>query len=305
MRKIIFYVLVLVCAGLILYTFKTMFWKSSDGISASSTPAKSFPGPLPQGFELLTPWEDGRVTVKAVGVPDSRKCKNQAQRKVWGVTEARKLAYIELAKAIGNVKVTSETTLINERMRNHALDLALNEFVLGARETEEPTMLRMPDGSELYFVTLEVLINGETGLNHIVAPLIQREEAKFPLYEAAPAKATAPAEKYTGLIIDARGLSVVPAMAPKVLIEDGRVVYGVSTVTTDYVQRNGLADYAKSLEKARTLAGRVGKNPLVVKATVARKNVDLIVTTEIAAEIRHADALGNFLDKCKVAFVVD
>jgi len=302
----IFYLLILVCVGLIGYTMKTYLWDSlfKGAPEAATAAVKTMPGPYPQGFELVTPWEEGRVSIKAVGVPDTRKCKNQAQRRMFGALEARKLGYVELAKAIGKVRITSDSTLENERLKNHALDLAVNEFVLGARETEPVAMQRLPDNSELYIVTLEVLINDpKEGLGKVVLPALQRDE-KYTPYQPEKKEPPKPS-KYTGLIVDAKGFNILPAMAPKVLLEDGRVVYGVLDVSTDYVQRNGLVNYVKSLEKARSLVGRVGGNPLVVKASGERKNVDLLVSPETAADVKYADMLGNFLDKCKVVFVVD
>jgi hypothetical protein len=82
-----------------------------------------------------------------VGTPDVRRCRNLAEGRVWALTEARKLPYAKLAETIGNIRLNSTTTIQDERLKNHQLDIALETFVLGAREVEEPTMQKMPDGT--------------------------------------------------------------------------------------------------------------------------------------------------------------
>ena len=54
-----------------------------------------------------------------------------------------------------------------------------------------------------------------------------------------------PGQLYTGLIVDARGLGVRPAMAPKILNEDGKEVYGSAYINRDWAVREGMAGYLK------------------------------------------------------------
>ncbi len=46
---------------------------------------------------------------------------------------------------------------------------------------------------------------------------------------------------YTGVVIDARGLGVMPSMSPKIYDNTGNEVYGTMTVDPDYVIEKGIA----------------------------------------------------------------
>jgi len=111
---------------------------------------------------------------------------------------------------------------------------------------------------------------------------------------------------YTGLIVDARGLGVHPAMAPRVLNENGDEVYGSRYVSRDYAVQIGMVGYAKHLNQARQ-SDRVKDNPLVVKAIKASgpNRADVVVSNADAQIIHSAASNMNFLDHCRVMFLVD
>jgi hypothetical protein len=111
---------------------------------------------------------------------------------------------------------------------------------------------------------------------------------------------------YTGLIIDAKGLGLRPAMSPKIVDEAGQEVYGSKYVSRDWAVQIGMVGYDKDVNRARS-NDRVTANPLVVKALrVAGENkADIVVANATATMIRNAASSQNFLDKCKVMFIVD
>jgi len=112
---------------------------------------------------------------------------------------------------------------------------------------------------------------------------------------------------YTGLIVDATGLPIMPSMAPKILSEDGTEVYGTVEVSSKYANDVGIASFFKTLDEALMYMERVGENPLVVRA----KNVTepyptgVIVGARDAELIRAENARSGFLDKLRVAIVSD
>ena len=110
---------------------------------------------------------------------------------------------------------------------------------------------------------------------------------------------------YTGLIFDAKTLSFVPSASPKILDEDGREVYGSAYVSKDWVEKQGIVGYAKSVDEARKNQ-RVAANPLVIKAlkTAGANNLDLVISNEDARKIRELAKNINFLDHAKVMIVV-
>ena len=111
---------------------------------------------------------------------------------------------------------------------------------------------------------------------------------------------------YTGLVIDARGLGVKPAMSPKVLDETGKEVYGSAYVSREFAIQQGMVGYARDLTLAQQNP-RVADNPLTVKAIKAsgQAKTDIVLSTPDANLIKNAAKNLNFLEKCKVMVVLD
>ena len=111
---------------------------------------------------------------------------------------------------------------------------------------------------------------------------------------------------FTGLVIDARGLGVRPAMAPKVLDDRGDEVYGSRFVSREYAVDIGMVGYEKDLNRAR-MNERVADNPLVVKAVEAGgpNNTDVVISSADAMQVHNAASNMNFLQHCKVMFLLD
>ena len=110
---------------------------------------------------------------------------------------------------------------------------------------------------------------------------------------------------FTGLIVDAQNLSFTPSAAPKILDEDGREVYGSAYVDKEWLEKQGIVGYSKSLSEARANS-RVSGNPFVVKAIRAEgaNNRDLVLSNEDARKIRELSKNLNFLDQAKVIIIV-
>jgi hypothetical protein len=120
---------------------------------------------------------------------------------------------------------------------------------------------------------------------------------------AVPEKGVA---KYTGLIVNAKGLSAVPAMAPRILDEEGKEVYGAAVVTDAAAKENGIAGYVKDLETAQG-HGRVKGAPLVVRAIKlgTAGKTDLVISNADAEKLRDPQGNMSCLTQGKVIIVVD
>jgi len=108
-------------------------------------------------------------------------------------------------------------------------------------------------------------------------------DALLPRAEPRPPGAAGPAAG-TSLVVDARGLAIVPALAPRILDERGAELYGPASLA-DAGRRGGAAAYARDLASAQAaLAERLGASPLVVKA-VRAQGADLVVSSADAAAL--------------------
>lgn len=114
------------------------------------------------------------------------------------------------------------------------------------------------------------------------------------------------AHVFTGLIVDARGLGVRPAMAPKLMDENGEEVYGSKFVSREYATDIGMVGYEKDINRAK-INERVADNPLIVKGikTTGPNKTDLVIGNADALKVHNAAQNMNFLQHCKVMYILD
>jgi hypothetical protein len=109
------------------------------------------------------------------------------------------------------------------------------------------------------------------------------------------------AEKNTGLVVDARGLDVKPALAPRLVDETGKAIYGIDCLSPDAKKSSGVASYVKSLEEAKK-SMRVGDRPLVLKAAKAQ-GTDLVLSADDVKKL--AENNNSYLAQGRVVIVTN
>ena len=111
-------------------------------------------------------------------------------------------------------------------------------------------------------------------------------------------------ESFTGLVINARGLGVTPSMAPRVVDESGKEVYGAEVVSEKGLQQGGIASYAKSDDQAKD---RTGAKPMVMKALrlADKSKTDVVIANGDADKLRDPNTNLSFLADGKVVILVD
>ena len=119
-----------------------------------------------------------------------------------------------------------------------------------------------------------------------------------------PASSKFDTESYTGLIIDADDLPVQRAMGPRILDEDGRILYPDPKHVPDvgYLEDHGMVAYVTDERDAP----RCGKHPLISRAIKVSgpAHEDLVVSKETAEQIRQADQRDGFLGSWAVSIRV-
>ena len=129
----------------------------------------------------------------------------------------------------------------------------------------------------------------------VVAPKIPVDKTDK---ESKPKKS---AGRYTGLVIDARHLPLVPSMSFRVLDESGKPVYGMEFVDYDRFLQSGLCAYYNNINYAKGEV-HVAGNPIVAKALKLKNgNVDIVVSNAVAAKVRGSSY--DFRKDCKVIVV--
>jgi len=142
-------------------------------------------------------------------------------------------------------------------------------------------------------------VAGKTEEKKVPAPEEKKPvEAKLP---PTPAPVMA-----TGLVVDARGLGLKPALLPRIFDEGGNEVYSTRQVGRQSALEQGLVGYAKDVSAAQRNI-RVTDKPLLVKGikAVGKERTDVVIPDPDAATIVAAVSVSNFLEKSRVIVVYD
>jgi hypothetical protein len=105
----------------------------------------------------------------------------------------------------------------------------------------------------------------------------------------------------TGLVIDARGLKVTPALAPRVLDDAGKALYSIDSLSSDARRSTGVAAYVQTLDEA-TKSMKAGVKPLVIKASKAA-GADLELAADDAKKLAAVNT--SFLAEGRVVIVLN
>jgi hypothetical protein len=250
----------------------------------------------PIGDKGQVNWTLGIIQATGMGAfPDD--VSNPVQRLAMARRAAVTVARRNLLEVTKGIRIDSETTVENFMITSDDIKTSVDGFVRGATVVKETNLV----GGGVQ-VTVQIKLKGAFGEVVLSDALQDVPDRLLP-----PSATQPPAEGvFTGLVVDARGLGVRPAMAPKIIDEDDREVYGSARVSRDFAVQQGMAGYTKSLESAGK-NDRVTNNPLFVKGIRADggSKSNIIIASADAEKIRSAARHLNFLEKCKVMIVVD
>jgi hypothetical protein len=238
-------------------------------------------------------WTTGVITSVGIGAPPAQPA-NAAQARAMAERAAQVVAYRNLLEAVKGVRIDSTTTVENFMVTSDVVRTQVSGFVQGAMVMDKKYM---SDGS--VEVTVGMKLTGA-----LADSLLPKTPPAPPTGIVATPGVTGQA--FTGLIVDARGLGVKPAMAPKILNEDGKEVYGSAWINRDWAVREGMAGYLRDPLQAQQNP-RVTDKPLLVKALKASGDarVDVVISNADAAMLQGAAQNLSFLEKCKVIILVD
>lgn len=244
-------------------------------------------------------WVSRTVCAKGIGAVNPKQ--PQAAARPGAIRSAQMTALRNAIELVKGVSINSSTTIANSMTADDQVKSKVEAYVKGFQF-----------GQPHYMDDLTVEIFAKIpldGIGDIVLPAtIQAVPTVTTWGAAAPVSGpVARSAVYTGLVIDARGLGVLPALAPRVLDADGKELYGAALVSREWAVKYGMAGYAKTVDGARGLKDRIGDNPAVVKAVRAdgSAKTDLVLSAEDAASVRSSAQNLKFLSEARVVVVVD
>jgi len=220
------------------------------------------------------------------GAPDL-KAPNAASARLGAERAAKLDALRNILEAVRGMRVTGNQTGASELDKNAELKAKVEGVVRNFKVMD--TKYYSDGGVD---VIVQVPVDG------VLLDTLVPDVGK-----AAPAVTDPKAGDPTGLVVDAKGLGAVAALAPRLLGDDGKEIYGADRVTHEAAQARGIAAYAKSLDEAMR-DSRVGANPLLVRAAraAATQSADLIFGADEANKVQK---LASLLAAGRVIIVVD
>jgi len=252
-------------------------------------------------------WTTGIVQAKGVGTPLKKSSGNASVASMKILSDSKNSARHNMLKIIQTVRINSVKKAENYATINDSAAKQLEEIILKAQENEKMRKYLSDGTVEVY---LQLSLYGGFAQLFLPEEIKQIESIKQVAINgnkssSQPSK-TSDLKKYTGLVVDTTGISVNPAMAPRLLDEDGKEVYGAAFASREFAVQKGMSGYSKDFKTAKT-SPRVGNNPLSVKGlrTTGPGNCDIVISNADASILRSSSEHLAFLKKCKVIIVLD
>ena len=249
-------------------------------------------------------WTQATILAKGSGGPPSDNQKSQARSAA--LRSAQMDARRKLLEIIPGIKIDNKTIVKNFTSKNNIIRLKIEHMVEKANIVKQ-AVLR--DGT--LEVTLEMSLTGGFA-QLLLPPEIKQVEAVKPVVsvkkdeKAGPDRHKPATEVHTGLVIDARGLKIRPALAPKILDENRQEVYGSAYVSREYAVQHGMSAYTRDLKSAK-IHPRVSDKPLIVKGlrTEGAGRTDIVISNSDSSRLRSASENLSFLKRCRIIIVAD
>lgn len=265
----------------------------------------------------------GKIVVEGIG--------GAGQTMSNGYRAANADAYRLIAEEVHGVQIDSDTTVENSILTSDIIKTKVNGVIKGAK-----VVSRSVDGNGYYHVVMELPVYG--GSNSLAAAVLPQvpQQGFLPPSDIIPvdkiagvalkpestgANAVAPTipatqvpavnqatvgnlygatGQYTGLIVDCSGMGLQTAMAPAIVTEGRKIVYGLEKFSREQVLNRGYVGYSKSATEG---VGRAGSNPMVIKAEGIERFCNPVISKEDAAKILAENQMNGFLSAGNVVFV--
>ncbi|RMH69108.1 MAG: hypothetical protein D6675_13895 [Gemmatimonadetes bacterium] len=225
--------------------------------------------------------------VTATGIGTLNPNVPEQMRRPVAIKAAKLDAFRNLLDQVKRVQLDGTTTVESQMLASDYLHTQVEGVVKNFEVTN--TQYRNDGTVE---ITVQLSLYGE--LADILLPPQSAAETPPTARDETPT--------YTGVVLDARGLDVQPALAPNVLNEQEQPVYGFNKVARTEAITHGVVGYYTDPEQAKK-DPRHGDKPLEIKVIRTTENkVDLIISNADAATLKSNVTL---LKKANVLVLID
>jgi len=253
-------------------------------------------------------WSDGIFQSSGVGVPPVKSEEKDSEERQKALNHARTHALKNMLEIILGARVNSLKSVGDIASKSDIVMAKVESLAKGAKAikqeylsdgTVEVTMQMSMYGGFAQFILPEEIKQIEP-----IKTVSNKNNASAEASQDSGLKTEA--EVFTGLIVDARGIQFAPAMAPVIMDEKSREVYGSAFVSREFAVQQGMSGYSRNIQAANQNK-RVAGNPLTVKGLRTAENMPstIIISNADASKIKRASEHLSFLKKCRVMMVVD
>jgi hypothetical protein len=234
-------------------------------------------------------WSNGKIYAIGYGIPNPKQPKNMA---MFG---ARRAAIVDakrnLLETVGGVKITTETIIENEMLKNDKIKSVVSGVVKNA------SVISLKEENGLLKALVQAPIAGSImdvvypdSIKDDISALLERIDIKYnlreyPILASSNEKAIEGIldrlnrlekavfyddklnkKKITGVIIDARGTNFIPTLSPKIYkVKSSSAMYPDGVVDRDTIVNHLAALFVADLDDAKKHP-RVGDYPVIFKA---------------------------------------
>ncbi|MCP3955253.1 MAG: hypothetical protein GY697_23990 [Desulfobacterales bacterium] len=249
-------------------------------------------------------WRNGKITATGFSEPAKKKTGGQAVRNE-ALSAARKKAVNTLAGLISGLSLSGGQTVLDKMAAAPSIAEKVSEMVSSASVVQQTFM---SDGAAE--IVIEMSLYG--GFAQLILPEdIRHIEAIQPVNvikdkPGPTGKADAGRSPAGGLVIDARGLGITPAMMFAVIDESGKPVYGSAFISREYAVQWGMAAYVRRIPVGNVIP-RVSPGSLVIKGlrAVGVGKSDIVISNADATKLKGAVENLILLRQGRVVIVLD
>lgn len=256
-------------------------------------------------------WTHGTIMAKGQTAPLSETT-DEASRQGHIDQQARSAAAENLLQSLAGVRMDANRRASDVMATDEKIAARVAEMAQTAPVVET---VQLPDGRleiavqmSLFGSFAQLMLPGDIKQVEPIRPFVTGGGSRTAPLRAEEAPYTVPDDPgvYTGLVVDARGIGAQPAMAPTLVDESGRMIYGSAFISRTHAVQHGVCLYARALED-RSGPPRVAPRPLWVKGlhTLPDRPCDIVISNADAARLRGASSNLAFLRACRVIILLD
>lgn len=239
-------------------------------------------------------WSTGKVT--AIGKASPKGNKDGANKSVPGSAQAD--ASRNIIQILKQIKIRKTLTVGQYASQNDII-------LAGIEKTARDAVITKQYFTSALDVEIEIETSIGGGFLQLVLPDDIRQISKINAEKPMSPNQGMENIPYTGLIIDARGLELEPALYPTIVSEQGNEIYSSLFISREFAVQYGVCSYVCSMDKA-IREKRIGPHPLIFKALrkSSNENASVVISMADTKRIEKATERHIFLKECRVIIVM-